>query len=66
MTAYIVTEKQNVNSVRAGEKIEAQTLSAAKRKAARLQMFQVTVLTIESQSGALLAVKKDGKWENRV
>lgn len=66
MTTYIVTEKQNVASHRKGEIIEAADLSAAKRKASGMKMFQGTVLTIESENGALISVKQDGKWEDRV
>jgi len=61
---YVITEKQNVNSVRKGFVIEAANLAAAKRLAAREQMFHGTVLTIESESGALLAIKQAGKWRD--
>lgn len=64
MKTYVVTEKQNVNSVRNGLVIEAADLAAAKRRASREQMFQGTVMTIESESGALLAIKQDGKWRD--
>ena len=64
MKTYVVTEKQNVNSVRNGLVIEAADLAAAKRRASREQMFQGTAMTIESESGALLAIKQDGKWRD--
>lgn len=63
MTTYTITEKQNAQSTRKGEQIEALDLAAAKRAASRMQMFHGTVLTIEA-NGTLLAVKRGGKWEN--
>lgn len=64
MQTYIITEKQDINSTRRGERIEAADLAAAKRKASRMQMFKGTVLTIEAENGALLATKQGGKWED--
>ncbi len=65
MTKFIITEKQDRNSTRAGETVEAKSLSAAKRKASSLQFFQGTVMTIESENGQLLSWKdKAGKWND--
>jgi ribosomal protein L19 len=64
MTTFIIRELQNMNSHREGQAIEAKNLTAAKRAASRAQMFQGTVLKIESQGGAVLAVKEDGKWND--
>lgn len=62
MKNFIITEKQNANSTREGEIIQAKDLKSAKRKASSMQCFRGTVLTIESENGSLLATKKDGKW----
>lgn len=62
---YIITEKQDAASTRKGQSVEAPDLSSAKRKATKMQMFQRTTLTIEAENGALLAIKKDGKWEDQ-
>lgn len=62
MTTYIITELQNAQSHRKGESIEAENLTAAKRKASRLQMFQGTVMEIAAESGAVISRKQDGKW----
>lgn len=59
---YIIKEAQNVNSERKGERIEADSLSAAKRAASRAQMFQGSVMKIENEYGLLLAYKEDGRW----
>ena len=65
MTTYIITEKQNLNSSRRGETIEAKDLTAAKRAASRMKMFKDTVMTIESESGMLLCWKdRSGKWND--
>ena len=65
MTKFIITEKQDRNSTRAGEVVEAKSLTAAKRKASSLQFFQGTVMTIESENGTLLSWKdKAGKWSD--
>lgn len=65
MTTYIITEKQDRNSTRQGEVVEAKSLTAAKRKASAAQMFQNTVMTIESESGVLLSWKdRSGKWND--
>ena len=62
MTAYIVTEKQNAQSSRKGQTIEAANLTAAKRKACGLQMFKGTVLEIAAENGAVLSRKQGGRW----
>jgi len=62
MSTYIITEKQNANSARKGEKIEAESLSSAKACTTRAQMFRGTVLTVEAENGTVLAIKKDGRW----
>lgn len=65
MATYIITEKQNLQSHREGEKIQAKSLTAAKRKARAMQCFFGTVLTIESEAGHMLAHTKDGQsWVN--
>lgn len=65
MTTYIITEKQNLQSIREGEAIQAKSLTAAKRKARSMQCFFGTVLTIESEAGHMLAHAKDGQqWVN--
>jgi len=65
MTAqeYTVTEKQTANSWREGEKIKAVSLSEAKRKASRMQVFQGTVLEISDAAGPI-AIKENGVWRN--
>ena len=60
-TTYIITEKQNLFSTREGVAVEATSLTSAKRIASKDQVFNGTVLTVESQSGALLAYKEAGK-----
>ena len=59
---YIIKEVQNMGSERKGERIEAKDLAAAKRAASRAQMFQGSVMKIESEAGALLAHKEGGRW----
>ena len=65
MTVYIITELQNANSCRKGETVEAQDLSAAKRRASRMQVFQGTVMEIAYANGSVVSVKEDGKWQDR-
>ena len=62
MTTYIITELQNAQSSRKGETVEAESLTVAKRKASKLQMFQATVMEIAAENGALISRKQDGKW----
>ena len=67
MTKYIIRELQNPNSNRQGDAIEANSLTAAKRRASKMQMFQGTCMVIESESGGFytrLAIKEDGQWRN--
>ena len=63
MTTYTITEKQDINSVREGRKVEAKTLAAAKSNARKNQCFYGTTLTIES-NGTLVAYTDGGKWIN--
>lgn len=63
MTTFIIIEKQNSNSSRKGEKVEAANLAAAKRKATGLQLFQGTVMEITDELGNRLAIKTNGRWE---
>ena len=62
MTTYIVTELQNAQSSRKGETVQAANLTAAKRKASSMQMFQGTVMEIAAENGSVLSRKQDGKW----
>ncbi|MFT3758419.1 hypothetical protein [Thauera sp.] len=65
MAKFIITEKQDLNSTRKGEIVEAKDLTGAKRAASRSQLFQGTVLTVESESGVLLAWKPaKASWIN--
>ena len=61
---YIVKEVQNRNSEREGSEIEAKDLSAAKRTASRMQVFEGTVLRIEAENGAVLSTKESGTWRD--
>ena len=47
MNLYCITEKQNINSVRDGYRLECESLLQAKKEATKRQIFQDTVLTIE-------------------
>ena len=62
MTTYIIAELQNAQSSRKGETVQAANLTAAKRKASSLQMFQGTVTEIAAENGSVLSRKQDGKW----
>ena len=62
MTTYIIAELQNAQSSRKGETVEAANLTAVKRKASSLQMFQGTVMEIAAENGSVLSRKQDGKW----
>jgi hypothetical protein len=73
MNTYRITEKQNQNSHRAGELIQAANLSAAKRIASRMQVFQGTIIEISSPNQSMpedtdadtvLAHKLKGKWQD--
>jgi ribosomal protein L19 len=62
MTTYTIAELQNAQSSRKGETVQAANLTAAKRKASTLQMFQGTVMEIAAENGSFLSRKQDGKW----
>lgn len=64
MTRYYIHETTHFNALRKGEPIEANSLTDAKRKASRAQMFQSTVLQISSEWGQPLCVKEDGRWRD--
>lgn len=66
MTTFIITEKQNAQSSRKGEAVEAANLSAAKKKASCMQMFKGTVLEISAETGAVLSRKEDGRWTDTI
>ena len=66
MTTFIITEKQNAQSSRKGETVEADNLSAAKRKASGMQMFNGTVLEISAENGSVLSRKEDGRWTDTI
>mgnify|MGYP007024648142 FL=1 len=61
MNLYCITEKQNINSVRDGYRLECESLLQAKKEATKRQIFQDTVLTIE-YLGQVLSVKTGKKW----
>lgn len=63
MATYIIHELQNLNSIRKGEVYEG-TLTGAKRKATRDQVWQGTVLKITDENGNTVASKHpdDNKW----
>jgi len=63
MNTYMITEKQNVQSIRDGFCINAASLKDAKTKATKSHVFYGTVLTIE-ENGTLIAYKKDGVWND--
>lgn len=54
---YLITEKQNLNSHRQGDIIEAKNLNAAKIQASKRQSFEGTVLQISTTDGILLSTK---------
>jgi hypothetical protein len=64
-TTYTIREMLNAQSFR-GEsgKITSKSLSGAKIKASKMQMFQGTVLIIENEDGARLAIKEGKAWTN--
>jgi hypothetical protein len=64
MSAYKITEKQNLNSTRDGVIIYAKNLQAAKRHATKNQSFQGTALVIENDQGIELCYKENGSWVN--
>jgi len=64
MNTYKVSETDHFNSIRDSEEIKANNLSAAKRKASRMQCFHGTTLKIMDEAENLLAYKdEDGpRW----
>jgi len=61
---YIITEKQNLKSIKDGKIIKANSLKSAKIKATKSQCFYDTVLTIETLDGTLLSYKEQDRWIN--
>jgi len=62
---YRITEAQNAQSHRdpaADIVIDARSLTAAKRHARRVQMFQGTVLIVRAENGTILSSCEDGRW----
>lgn len=63
MKTFYIAETQNLASIRATDKVEAKSLTSAKRIASRNQTFQGTVLKIFDAAGYLVAAKQDGgQW----
>lgn len=63
MITYTISEVQNVNSIREGQEVEVQDLTAAKRKASSMQFFHGTVMKIELH-GETVAYKEGRAWVN--
>lgn len=67
---FIISEQANCTGYGEGTTIEAKTLTAAKVKASKAQVFQGTHLKIENEDGDVLAIKYNqdagGKWHNQV
>ena len=60
---YIVFEKQSVNGTRDASFVSEKSLTSTKRMASRRQVWQGTVLVIETESGEVVAYKKpDEHW----
>ena len=59
---YTITEKQNVNSVRDGYTIDAESLIVAKTHAQKNRFYHGTVLVIEDNTG-VVATHENGKWK---
>jgi hypothetical protein len=60
---YNVFEKQSVNDTRDKSFVSEKTLTQTKRAASRDQMWQGTVLVIETKAGEMVAYKKPGeRW----
>ena len=59
---YRIFEKQNMSSIREASHEFEGTLTAAKRFASRNQVWQGTVLAIETESGLPVSHKESGKW----
>lgn len=62
MPTYTVVEKQNSNSLREGTDFEANSLTAAKRMATRLQCFKGTFLELLEGDYTVAVKECDGKW----
>ena len=67
---YYVAEVEGLHSFAKAEKIEAKSLTSAKRSASRYQIFQGTILYVGEDvdsNGFIvnpIAVKREGKWIN--
>ena len=61
INTYTIYELQNAQSQRQGNTITVQSLTAAKRAASKMQMFQGTVMLI-AQNGYPVASKVGNKW----
>lgn len=64
METYLITEKQDLNSKREGDKIQALNLTQAKLQATKNQMFQNTILVIERDGVELAYNTNEGIWKN--
>jgi len=66
MTNYTMTEKLNPQSIREGVNFIAKSLTDAKRKATRNQVFQRTFLELtETDKGLVVSTKEwDGTWHD--
>ena len=65
MKTFIITEKQNTNPYRDGEKVESRNLTTAKIHASKkTQVFAGTVMTIENESREILSVKEGPRWND--
>lgn len=63
MAELKITEKLDLASDRKGYTVNVKNITSAKKIASRRQIFQGTVLTIETTSGDLVAYKNYGeKW----
>jgi len=61
---YYICELQNENSYRIPSSTHDGTLSDAKRKATREQVWQDTVLRIDYPDGTPASIKRGGKWQD--
>jgi ribosomal protein L35AE/L33A len=65
METYIIKELQNLNSYREGQTVQAESLTAAKRKASKSRVYHGTVLVITDNNGIVLASQWEGKpWKD--
>ena len=64
MSIYTVRELADSASHRRGFTVEVASLTAAKAAASRSPMFQGTVMVVEAESGARLAIKERGTWRD--